>query len=111
MTKKAGVVEIEIHRIPTLNERGKMRVAIGIDGEEPVLIEGTNRYMNDSDGDDRWGKGVLENNEKLSFMAEISQEGLHTLQMYYVDPGIIVDKIVIYTSKKTQSYFAQPVKL
>lgn len=107
-----GDILAEVYRIPTLNEGGRMRLAVGLDDQEPVILEGTNAYVNDSDGTDRWGRGVLENTEILSAYLPAVETGSHTLLIYQVDPGMILDKMVLYAGGKGEncpsSYFGSP---
>ncbi|WP_462412684.1 glycosyl hydrolase 115 family protein [Neobacillus sp. Marseille-QA0830] len=106
--ESTGTFEVDIYRIPTLNERGSVRFAIGIDDETPTILSGTRAYVNDSPGTEGWGKGVYENNETLTTTITVPEPGFHTLRLYYVDPGIIIDKMVITTGHKEKSYFGAP---
>ncbi len=100
-----GEFEAEIHRIPTLNERDKVRFAIGIDDDIPQLVECTNQYKDYSDGTDCWGAGVLQNCEKLTCRLRVAQKGCHTIKLYAVDSDVIIEKIIIWTNQKIDSYF------
>lgn len=100
-----GCFQADIYRIPTLNERGRMRLAVGVDGQEPYVLEGTNAYVNDSDASDSWGKGVYENTEILTARIRVDKPGKHMLHIYHMDSGMILDKIVVYTGGKKESYF------
>lgn len=101
-----GSFDTDIYRIPTLNERGKVRMAIGVDDNAPVIVEGTNKYTGAS-GNDSWSKGVMSNNEILTTKLDITA-GEHKIRIYTVDAGFILDKIVITTGKKVSSYFGAP---
>lgn len=106
--KTTGEFEIEVYRIPTLNERGSVRFAVGINDTEPSVVECNNRYIDFSDGTDAWGKGVLENCEKISAEIKVENKGLNTLKLYAIDKNVIIEKIVIWTGDKIQSYFGPP---
>lgn len=107
--KSAGTFDVDVYRMPTLNERGSVKFGVGLDDNAPTVLSGTNTYyVNDSVGKDPWGKGVLANNETLTAKITVSQPGLHTLRIYHIDTGVIIDKLVITTGEKKASYFGAP---
>ena len=40
----AGSYTLDVYRMPTLNERGTMRLAVAIDDGTPTVLSGTNKY-------------------------------------------------------------------
>lgn len=104
----SGEYIVDAYRMPTLNELGTMRFAIGIDDSTPQLYKGNNKYYNNSAGTDAWGKGVLANSERIQGSITVSEPGLHTIRLYNSDPGIVVDKIVISKNGQDDSYFGAP---
>lgn len=103
--ESVGTFEVDIYRIPTLNERGHIRFAVGLNDELPAVLSGNRAYKDYSDGTDPWGKGVLENNELLTTTIIVTQPGIHTLRLYQVDSGVVIDRIVIWTKERIPSYF------
>ena len=95
---------VELYRVPTLNQRGKMRVGLALEGRDPVVLEGTNAFFNNSQGDDPWGKGVMRNYEILRMEFDSQMPGLHTLNLYQIDPGFVLEKIVVYTEHAAQDH-------
>ncbi len=106
--ESAGTFNVDVYRIPTLNERGSVNFGIGIDGSTPAVLEGYNRYYNNSNGTDRWGSSILNNNETLSAAVTVAEPGIHTIKLYGIDPGAVVDKIVVTTGTKYESYYGAP---
>lgn len=106
--ENSGEYVVDAYRMPTLNELGTMRFAIGIDESEPQLYRGNNKYVNNSSGTDAWGKGVLANSERIQGSITVSEPGIHTIRLYNSDPGIVVDKIVISKTGQDDSYFGAP---
>ncbi len=104
----AGTFELDLYRMPTLNERGAQRAAVAIDGDEPIVLTGTNEYQEANIDASAWAKQVMINNETLSVNVTVSEPGIHTLRLYAMDPGFIVDKIVITTGEKKESYLGAP---
>ncbi len=107
--ENAGTYELDLYRMPTLNERGSVNVRVGVgDGAPTELVGNKEYYVNDSCGDDPWGLGVLTNNETLSTGITVAQ-GLNKIRVYGVDTTFIFDKIVITTAgSKPFSYFGAP---
>ena len=101
-----GTFDIDVYRMPTLNERGSVNFAVGIDDAKPTVLSGTYKYTGNSD--DRWGEGVLNNNESLTAQITVSETGIHKIRLYGVDTGAIVDKMVITTGTKYASYYGAP---
>ena len=94
--KTTGEFEVEIYRIPTLNELGKVRFAIGINDDAPEIIECNNKYINFSKGDDAWGAGVLTNCEVLTAKIRVKNNGMNTIKLYAVDENVIIEKISMF---------------
>ena len=99
--ENSGAFLLEIHRFLTLNPTGKVRFAVGVDNERPVLIE--------TDTVDEW-KGcwkdaVMNDGEKLYHMLPWLSSGYHILKIYPVDQYVTLNKLVIYTEKWKESNF------
>jgi len=97
-----GEFPIEIHRVPTLAPMSG-RFAISIDDGEPEVLVSTNN-VNES----QWRQNVLEQVEKIRSTITIETPGYHTLNVWKVDPGVIIDKIVINTGGLAYSYLGPP---
>jgi hypothetical protein len=102
--ENTGNFDVDIYRIPTLNERGSVRFAIGVDDNAPTIVTGTNKYSGAS-GNDNWSKGVMNNNETLTTKLDITTAGEHKIRLYMIDTGVIIDKIVVTTGEKQATYF------
>ena len=98
-----GRFPLEVRRLPTLNEQGQQRIAISIDGQPPIVL-----YGNSAAGTQEWAEGVLCNSQALTTEITIESPGPHILRIYGIDPGVLVEKIVIYTGSKPYSYFGPP---
>ena len=108
--ESTGTFNVDVYRMPTLNERGSVKFAVGIDGEQPSELTGNNDYYASSSsphtGD--WAEGILNNNETLTATVTVNEPGIHTIKLYGIDPGAAVDKIVITTGTKYDSYYGAP---
>ncbi|MGM9936845.1 MAG: glycosyl hydrolase 115 family protein, partial [Candidatus Ornithomonoglobus sp.] len=107
--ENSGIYTLDVYRMPTLNERNNMRFAVGIDDAAPVLLKGTSTYSGSSSKTDAWARGVLDNTEKLRTTVTIPENGKHTLRLYNVSPGVVIDKMVLtHGTAVTASYFGAP---
>lgn len=97
-----GTFPIEIHRVPTLAPYSG-RFALGLDDSDPVILTGTNNV-----NDQAWRTNILEQVEKITTSITVEEPGYHTLNLWKVDPGVIIDKIVIDTGGLEDSYFGPP---
>jgi hypothetical protein len=64
------------------------------DGEPQVIGEASSRASSD----------VLSNLRRWTTTVTIDQPGHHTLTVWMVDPGVILDKIVLQTAVQKDSY-------
>lgn len=107
--ENSGTYKLDVYRMPTLNERNSMRFAIGIDESTPVILKGTNTYSGSQSKTDAWARGVLDNSQKLTETITVPSSGKHTLRLYNVSPGVVIDKMVLTRGTEvTASYFGAP---
>lgn len=101
LLKSEGEFELEIIRFLTLNSRGRIRFAVGVDRKEPVIIESsaTDEWRG------AWKESVLNNGEKLNIRLPLLKAGRHTLQLYMIDRYVSIHKMVIYTVEKKNTFF------
>lgn len=99
--KSEGEFELVITRFLTLNSRGRIRFAIGIDRKEPVVVE--SQVTDEWRGS--WKESVLNNGEDISLLLPRLSQGEHTLQLYRIDNYVSIHKLVIYTEKRRRTYF------
>ncbi|WP_226482780.1 glycosyl hydrolase 115 family protein [Natrinema amylolyticum] len=98
-----GSVDVEVQCIPTqaLNERRDLRYEVAIDGGESAVVS------IDPDGgehDPQWQANVLRGAAIGTTTHEIETARTHTLQLHALDPGLIVDRIVVYTDGERKTY-------
>lgn len=99
--KSQGEFELVITRFLTLNSRGKIRFAIGVDQKEPIVVEShvTDEWRGN------WKESVFNNGEEISILLPWLGQGEHTLQLYMIDNYVSIHKLVIYTEEKRHTYF------
>lgn len=97
-----GEVEVELYLSPTLefNQSKGLQIAVSFDNEDPQIID-----MHD---DYNWYQIVGENILKLKTTHTIQQAGAHTLKVWAVDGGPVVQRVVVKTGDVGQTYLGPP---
>ncbi|MCU0777289.1 MAG: glycosyl hydrolase 115 family protein [Akkermansiaceae bacterium] len=96
-----GELELHIDCLPghpVAPGRG-VRLAVGVDGAAPVILAGP---------PPRYPQDVLTNLRRFTTTLAIDRPGRHTLAVWMVDPGVIIDKITLHTRKPVDSYLGPP---
>ncbi|MCH7411012.1 glycosyl hydrolase 115 family protein [Belliella sp. DSM 111904] len=103
----SGDFNVEVHVSPTqdFKREGGLMYAIAIDDEEPQLIN-TNKgeEVPDYKYAEWWLKSVGDNIKKINSKHKVRVAGKHTLKLWLVDPGVVVQRIVINTGRPKPSY-------
>ena len=90
------------------NPKG-IRYAIGFDDTIPQVINMTsNPNPPDLNYDPVWNKWVAENINIQESKHKIDKAGEHILKFYMVNPGVVLQKIVIETREIPSSYLGPP---
>jgi hypothetical protein len=93
-TFSAGEVKVEVHLAPSLDfQSGEgLRYAISIDNEPPQVMKvGTWSPSN-------WEAAVADSVRRVSSMHSLGAPGRHTLKFWLVDPGVVLERIIIDTA-------------
>ncbi|MBN1925514.1 MAG: glycosyl hydrolase 115 family protein [Prolixibacteraceae bacterium] len=104
-TFQTGLYTVNLTLSPTLNiynDEG-LEVAVSIDGEEPVVL---NMHSDFTFRD--WEEAVRTNSIVLKSEHTLTQFGNHTLKIWMVDPGVVLEKITICTGEPRNSYLGPP---
>jgi len=93
----SGDARLDIDGLPTkpVAANGGVRLAVALDGQEPRILEGR-------------GGDVLANLRRLTATLNIASAGRHTLTVWMVDPGVVIDKIVLAFAPPTDAYLGPP---
>jgi hypothetical protein len=98
-----GTVKTSVDLVPThpiFAGRG-LRYAIGFDGQPPVLLAvGADLQVPSRS----WSMNVLNSTTMGTSNHEITTAGQHVLRIYAVDPGVVLDKIVLDVGGLKPSY-------
>nr|WP_255622545.1 glycosyl hydrolase 115 family protein [Tessaracoccus sp. OS52] len=99
-----GAHLLEVHRLPTLNSTGRMRVGISVDDLPPMVLESptTDEHRGN------WACAVQDNVERLTLTLPPLGAGHHVLRLHAVDAGFTVSKLVVHTSAPVPSNLGPP---
>ncbi len=100
-----GEADVVLQAIPThafFKGRG-VRCAVSIDDEDPKIVDFQTFGRSDS-----WKQNVLKNAAVKSTKQIINKAGKHTLKIWMVDPGVMIDQILIDLGGWKKSYTFPP---
>jgi Glycosyl hydrolase family 115/Gylcosyl hydrolase family 115 C-terminal domain len=100
-----GRFEVEAILAPTLNfvpGRG-LRYAISFDNQEPQVIDA---LANNSQKD--WEIAVKDGVRKIRSIHSLERPGYHVLKFWMVDPGVVLEKLVVDLGGVKPSYLGPP---
>ncbi len=107
----SGKVKVNVYMSPTQNfyNTEGLRYAISFDDEQPQII---NIHVNDTIPDWKyppaWNKAVSENIKVMTSEHLLEKPGEHVLKFWMVDPGIVLQKIVVDAGGLKPSYLGPP---
>ena len=101
----SGTFQVESVLAPTLNfvpGRG-LRFAISFDDQPPKVIDA---LANNTEKD--WAVAVSDGVRKVTSTLATAQPGYHTLKFRMVDPGVVLEKLIVSKGKIPASYLGPP---
>jgi hypothetical protein len=93
-----GEVSLELNCIPSYpaNKEYGLRYAVSINDSEPVIVT------------DNGKRDAISNLMKKTAKINFPKQGQHKLKIWMVDPGLVIDKIIIDTGGVKDSYLGPP---
>ena len=89
-----------------INANYQLRIAVSIDGAKPVIVNATlEKAMDENNGE--WQTNVLRAAIIPECRMNIPETGKHSLKITMVDPGVVIDKIVVDLGGMKPSYFGR----
>ena len=106
----AGEVGVEGTFGPTLNfiHDRPLRYAMSFDDETPQVVTLVPADYNAQNGNRDWELSVMNNGRRSSTTHMISKPGYHTLKVRMIDPGVVLEKIVVTCPKDSTSGGVRP---
>jgi len=105
-----GEVEVEAIIDPTLNfvqGRG-LRYALSFDDQPPQIVTAVPENYTARDGNRDWETTVKDSVRQVKTTFTLAHTGYHTLKFWMVDPGVVLQKIVVNTGGVKPSYLGPP---
>ncbi|TDH27337.1 glycosyhydrolase [Segetibacter sp. 3557_3] len=100
----ADSISVQIHLSPTLNFHNEgLRFAISIDDQKPQVIN-----MHEGNFERQWNQWVADNIILKTSKLGITKGGAHTIKYWMVDPGVVLQKLVIDTGGLKKTYLGPP---
>ncbi|MCC9136679.1 glycosyl hydrolase 115 family protein [Pontibacter silvestris] len=100
-----GDINVSAFLSPTLNfhDTQGLRYAVSIDDEEPQVIN-----MHENNSQKAWEEWVANNINIKESKHSVKQPGEHVLKFWMIDPGVVLQKIVVDTGNLKPSYLGPP---
>ena len=97
-------VEINIVTSPLLNfiPNKDIKFAVSFDEQEPQYV--TNVPDDYKINSPEWSKAVVDQSRQSKIKINVPQAGFHTLKVWMIDPGVVIEKIMINTGGLKPSY-------
>ncbi len=112
----SGEIKLTVYLCPTNNfkvDNSGLCYAVSIDDEKPKIVnihagEMQEDWQNPITTNDDWNKAVGNNIRKVTTTHKIEKGGKHVIRYWLVDPGVVLQKLVILTGKEKESYLGPP---
>jgi hypothetical protein len=103
--RKSGELEVSAYVAPTLDyyATGGLKFALSMDDEKPQIVN-----IHQAEPNTTWEEWVSDNIIIVRSKLKIESAGNHTLKFWMVDPGVVLEKIVIDTGNLKPSYLGPP---
>ena len=95
---------LEIHRFPSLNSMGRIRVGVSVDDGTMTIVE------SESNDEHRgsWQYNILNNVDKLYLPLTSLSAGKHTITFTAIDKYFAFSRFAIYTSERKENNMVSP---
>lgn len=109
----SGSTEVSLLLSPSLNYspvRG-VRIALSIDDEAPKVLTAVPEAYTAGDGNADWEDTVRASIRQVTTQEIIPHPGAHTFKVWMVDPGVVLQRIVLNTGGVRPSFLGPPESL
>lgn len=97
-----GVFLLEIHRFPSLNATGRIRIGVSVDGGNVSVVES----LSTDEWRGNWKRNVLDNVDRLYRKMPRLQAGYHEITLHAIDPYFAFSRLLIYTKPRKENTLA-----
>jgi hypothetical protein len=105
-----GAVEVTTITAPTLNFQPDraLRFGVSFDEEPPQVVTLVPANYSAQNGNRDWETSVKDNARFARSRHELAAAGYHVLKLWMVDPGVVVQKVVVNLGGLKPSYLGPP---
>jgi hypothetical protein len=106
----SGNIEVDLMLSPSLNydpSRG-VQIGLSIDEQAPAILTAVPRGYSAGDGNADWETTVRNSVRRVVAKETLSRPGPHVVKVWMVDPGVVLERIVINTGGLRPSYLGPP---
>ena len=106
-TLDSGDADIRFYLSPTLNiwHTEGLKFAYAIDAQAPVIVNINKGF----ESVNLWRKEVAASIRKIADKVSIKNAGLHTLTIWAISPGVVIQKMELDFGKEKQSFLGAPI--
>jgi hypothetical protein len=106
----SGEIGIRLILSPTLNflPEKDLKIGLSFDDEEPDVAVVVPKDFSAMNGNKEWEQTVMDNARFIDLKQIIKTPGSHTLKIWMIDPGVVIEKIVVDTGGVRASYLGPP---
>ena len=97
--RTAGEHTLELHRFPTLNSVGRLRIGVSVDDGEMQVLES---FTND-EHKGNWKSNVQNNVDKIYLQLPFMGAGMHRITFHVIDKYVAFSRFVIYTAARKEA--------
>ncbi len=90
---------LEIHRYPSLNSVGQIRVGVSVDGKEPIIVA----TQSNDEWRGTWAKNTMDHVDKLYLSLGYLEKGDHKIQLIAMDSYFVFSRMVLYTKDRKEN--------
>ena len=104
-TFTAATPEVTVFTLPThpLNNKYSMRYAVSVDDGPLTIVD-----FKTAGRSEEWKRNVLSNRAERTIKLPFLNKGAHTLRIYCIDPGVMLDEIRIHVGGLVKAYSTLP---
>ncbi len=92
---------LELHRFPSLNSTGRIRIGVSVDGGAVQILE----TPSNDEWRGNWRKNVLNNVDRLYLQLSMHTAGEHSITFHPVDKYFAFSRFVIYTKNRKENNY------
>lgn len=102
VAQDSGEFLLEIHRFPSLDSVGRIRIGISLDAGPVHVVES---FSND-EWRGNWKNNVLNNVDRLYLKLPVREAGVHNLYVWAIDKYFAFSRMILYTRPRKENNLA-----